>query len=43
MTLQDANDIFQQAGYTSEKARWIAGVNDITYMVMSAWSTTSFG
>lgn len=30
---QDANDIFQQAGYSSEKARWIAGVNDITYMV----------
>lgn len=27
-----ANDIFRQAGYSSQKARWIAGVNDITYM-----------
>ena len=35
---EDANDIFQQAGYSSEKARWIAGVNDITYMVISGTS-----
>ncbi|KAL8792196.1 MAG: hypothetical protein Q9195_005218 [Heterodermia aff. obscurata] len=27
-----ANDIFQQAGYSGQKARWLAGVNDITYM-----------
>ncbi|KAI9811426.1 MAG: hypothetical protein M1827_005409 [Pycnora praestabilis] len=27
-----ANDIFSQAGYSQEKSRWIAGVNDITYM-----------
>lgn len=35
---QDANDIFRQAGYSSQKARWIAGVNDITYMVCSETS-----
>ena len=27
-----ANDIFQQAGYTLQKSRWIAGINDIFYM-----------
>ncbi|KAL2050899.1 hypothetical protein ABVK25_008797 [Lepraria finkii] len=27
-----ANDIFNQAGYSGQKARWISGVNDITYM-----------
>ena len=36
MIHQDANDIFRQAGYSSEKARWVAGVNDVTYMVCSA-------
>lgn len=35
---QDANDIFRQAQYSSQKARWIAGVNDITYMVCSETS-----
>ncbi|KAI9809717.1 MAG: hypothetical protein M1825_000150 [Sarcosagium campestre] len=27
-----ANDIFSQAGYSTFKARWLAGVNDIFYM-----------
>lgn len=27
-----ANNIFGQAGYSGQKARWLAGVNDITYM-----------
>jgi len=27
-----ANDIFLQAGFSGQKARWLAGVNDITYM-----------
>ena len=30
----DANDIFNQAGYSVEKSRWLAGINDITYMVL---------
>ena len=29
----DANDIFNQAGYSVFKSRWIAGINDIFYMV----------
>ena len=29
----DANDIFSQAGYSTYKARWLAGTNDIFYMV----------
>ncbi|KAL8946414.1 MAG: hypothetical protein Q9183_007908, partial [Haloplaca sp. 2 TL-2023] len=29
----DANDIFSQAGYSVFKSRWIAGINDIFYMV----------
>ncbi|KAL8662044.1 MAG: hypothetical protein Q9168_008313, partial [Polycauliona sp. 1 TL-2023] len=28
-----ANDIFNQAGYSVFKSRWIAGINDISYMV----------
>lgn len=27
-----ANNIFNQAGYSGQKARWLAGINDITYM-----------
>ncbi|MCJ1373893.1 hypothetical protein MMC20_005123 [Loxospora ochrophaea] len=28
-----ANDIFNQAGYSGQKARWLAGLNDVTYML----------
>lgn len=28
-----ANDIFRQSGFTTFKARWLAGINVITYMV----------
>lgn len=36
MIHRDANDIFRQAECSSEKAHWVAGVNDIIYMVCSA-------
>ena len=32
----DANNIFGQAGYSGQKARGLAGVNDITYMVITS-------
>lgn len=45
-SFQDANDIFSQAGYSSYKARWLAGTNDIFYMVRQIPSiaiTSKFG
>lgn len=39
MSELDANDIFGQAGYSGQKARWLAGLNDVTYMVEHSSST----